>query len=103
MWGQSLKIAHARTEDPSSIMYMDIVVIRSEIGSVIGGHGGHPVGTSRGMLPLGALKLAHEASMATLLTVMQDGGNPVFEAQAKARFNFAHDGTIYSWNNADKI
>ena len=50
-------------------MYMDIVVIRSEIGSVIGGHGGHPVGTSRGMLPLGALKLAQEASMAALLTI----------------------------------
>ena len=85
-------------------MYMDIVIIRSEIGAVIGGHGGHPVDTSWGMLPLGALKLAQEASMAALLTViMQDGGNPVFEAQAKVRFNLAHDGTIYSCNNADKI
>ena len=56
---KSREIAHAHTEDPSGIMYMDEgdgepgtglgsvgPAMGPEIGSVLGGHGGHPVNTS---------------------------------------------------------
>ena len=50
------------------------------------GHAGHPVNTSLSILNSDAVDSAHKASMASLLTAMQ-GGNPYFEAQAKARFD----------------
>ena len=55
-----------------------------EIGTVLGGHGCHPVGTSKSALHLDAIESAADADMSSLVTAMQDTGDVDFEPQAKS-------------------
>ena len=66
---------------------------------MLGGHddGDHPTDTSTGLLHGDTLHKATYAQLASLLTAMQDGGDPLFINQAQETFDFKHDdGTDYS-------
>ena len=97
-------IAHAHSEDPSGVMFMEEgdgdpstglgsvgPALGPEIGSVLGAHGGQPTDTANDMLHADVKDSSLEAQLASLLTAMQNSADMDFEEQALQRFDLLHD------------
>ena len=100
---KSCVIARVHTKDPSAEMYMDEEEgelgtgtgsvgprLGGEIGSVLGGHGGHLSITADGMLHLYKLASAAYADTTALLSHLQDSGDSNFKPQQLLRFGLEH-------------
>ena len=97
------------TKDPTGVIFMeegDGKTVKDSrwkgawtgptISTVLGDHNNQPTATLKAMLysDSDTLQLVYQASMASLLTVLQDGSDPSFTDQAKARLNLTRDNWI---------